>query len=311
MKMGIIVQLVLTGLIFALWQSKAMSQTISTICDEQPVIMVVDGRTIDRERMRAYTQKLLASGLYAQLGGYYLNSPRPIATFEGETAVDHVTLMVRFPCIGNARAFWYSRTYQETIKPLRLDPIAGDFTVRIYSEIAAPAYMADAVESSHYRKTFSTEPVPLTRDLPEPPVTTPAPSLRRITLVVADLERSIAFYRDILGLSAGIAHTVDPEGSGKALFGIHAGVPARFVTLSAGSAGREIIGLIENPSFRGRKSQDVAVVLKVPVRLEKIVPRLAQSNAMLFPPSMAGTNKEQAVYDPDGHLVVLYELGQP
>ena len=275
--------------------------------------MIVDGRTIDRERMRIYTEKLLASGLYASLGGYYVNSPRPIATFEGTTGVDHVTLVIRFPCLTNARAFWYSRTYQEAIKPLRLDPLAGDFTVRIYPEIPAPSYMAGKVEGDRYLSAFPAERVPLVQVMEETAAVHPTPNIRRTTLVVANIDRSLAFYSDLLGFTAGAVRTLNTEGSGYLLFDIPRHLRARFVTLSAGETQREILGLIESPSYTSKRpmgDRSAALVVKLPVALEEIVPRLAAAGATVLSPSAAAGNKEQAVLDPDGHLVLLYELAR-
>lgn len=109
-------------------------------CD--PVIMVIAGETLDAERMAAYSAALEASGLYPALGGYYLNTPRPVAVFEGDPPAAFVTLMVRFPSLDAAQAFWRNPVYQNEVKPLRLSPPAGDYTVTVYREIDAPDYMA-------------------------------------------------------------------------------------------------------------------------------------------------------------------------
>ncbi len=124
--------------------------------NDTPVLMIVDGESLNREQMMAYTKALLSSGLYDTLGGYYLNSARPIDTFEGETPDNHVTLVVRFPSLKSARTFWYSRTYQDTIKPLRLDPVAGNFTVRVYREVDVGAHMAGKVGSNAFMTSFET-----------------------------------------------------------------------------------------------------------------------------------------------------------
>ena len=122
-------------------------------CDA-PVLMVVTGTTHDRARMLAYGKAIAGSGLYQELGGYYVNLPVPVAHFEGEAPDGHTTLIVRFPCLANARAFWQSRVYQEEIKPLRLDPSAGDYTVRVYPEAPLRADMADKVGDGTYVARF-------------------------------------------------------------------------------------------------------------------------------------------------------------
>lgn len=122
-------------------------------CD-QPVYMVVAGPTHDRTRMQAYAKAIFASGLYQQLGGYYVNAPVPVAVFEGSPPPTQATLIVRFPCLANARAFWFSKAYQEGIKPLRLNPSAGDYTVTVYAEIPLRADLAGKVGTADYRAPF-------------------------------------------------------------------------------------------------------------------------------------------------------------
>lgn len=124
-------------------------------CDK-PVYMVVEGRTLDRERMMAYGQAIAASELYQKLGGYYVTMPRPLAVFEGEVAPNYVNLTVRFPCIENARAFWNSRAYQEEILPIRRDPsAAGDYTVTIYAEAPLREDMVGKVTAPIFIEDFS------------------------------------------------------------------------------------------------------------------------------------------------------------
>jgi uncharacterized protein (DUF1330 family) len=128
-------------------------------CDDKPVYMVVSGPTHDRARMQAYAKAIADSGIYAKLGGYYVNVPRAVATFEGSPPPNLSTLIVRFPCLANARAFWQSKVYQQTIKPLRLNPSAGDYTVTVYPETAPPPHMAGKVEGNRYTATFDPKSV--------------------------------------------------------------------------------------------------------------------------------------------------------
>lgn len=123
-------------------------------CDA-PVYMVVEGRTLDRDRMIAYARAIAASEIYQKLGGYYVTVPRPLAVFEGEVPPDYVNLTVRFPCIENARAFWYSRVYQEEILPLRQNPSAGDYTVTVYAEAPLRDDMVGKVDEGRFSFDFS------------------------------------------------------------------------------------------------------------------------------------------------------------
>lgn len=122
----------------------------SKTCATEPVIMVVSGETLDRARMGQYAKAIADAGIYPANQGYYLNAPNPIDVFEGDVSGNHATLMVRFPSLKAARAFWDSDVYQNDIKPLRLNPSAGDYTVTVYKELDLPDYMKEQVSKSEY-----------------------------------------------------------------------------------------------------------------------------------------------------------------
>lgn len=129
------------------------ASTTAPACDS-PVVMVVAGPTHDRERMAAYGKAIADSKLYEKLGGYYINIPRPLATFEGTPPAGYTVLMIRFPCLANAEAFWNSKEYQEKIKPLRLGPSAGDYVVTVYPEAPLRPDMQGKVGDNGYTATF-------------------------------------------------------------------------------------------------------------------------------------------------------------
>lgn len=131
----------------------------ASTCDS-PVYMVIEGVTLDRARMMAYGQAIADSGIYTELGGYYVTVPRPIEVFEGDLPDGYVNLTVRFPCIENARAFWNSRVYQEEIIKLRQDPSAGDYTVSIYAEAPLREDMVGKVGDNRFAHDFSDPDVP-------------------------------------------------------------------------------------------------------------------------------------------------------
>lgn len=131
----------------------------SSTCDT-PVYMVVEGRTLDRDRMMAYGRAIAESAIYQKLGGYYVTIPRPVEVFEGDVPPDYVNLTVRFPCIENARAFWNSRVYQEEILPIRQNPAAGDYTVSIYAEAPLRVDMVGRVSDSRFTADFTGHGVP-------------------------------------------------------------------------------------------------------------------------------------------------------
>ena len=46
--------------------------------------------------------------------------------------------------------FWNSEQYQNEVKPLRLNPRAGDYVVTLYAETEVPGYMAGLVGDNSY-----------------------------------------------------------------------------------------------------------------------------------------------------------------
>ncbi len=108
----------------------SMASENSGVCSQDPVVMVVDGVTNDREQMAIYGQALKASGLHKHAGSYYLNDPRPIRILVGNRDQNHVTLLINFPSECAAIDFWESPVYRQKIKPLRKN--AGDYTIELY-----------------------------------------------------------------------------------------------------------------------------------------------------------------------------------
>ena len=108
----------------------SMASENSGVCSQDPVVMVVDGVTNDREQMAIYGEALKASGLHKYAGSYYLNDPRPIRILEGNRDQNHVTLLINFPSECAAVDFWESPVYRQKIMPLRKN--AGDYTIELY-----------------------------------------------------------------------------------------------------------------------------------------------------------------------------------
>lgn len=136
----------------------ALAAAAAPTCDK-PVLMIVSGPTQDRARMMAYGKAIADSRLYEKLGGYYVAQPRPVEVFEGTPPPGYSSLVVRFPCLANARAFWNSKEYQERIKPLRLNPSAGDYLVTVHEEVPVRADMAGKVGDAGYRAMFDARSV--------------------------------------------------------------------------------------------------------------------------------------------------------
>ena len=107
--------------------------------------------------IREYHCPFTDSGLYSKLGGYYVNLAFPQEIFEGAAPAGYINLIVRFPCMANAKAYWNSKTYQEQIKPLRLGPSAGDYIVAVYPEAPLREDLVGSVGDDSYSADFPPE----------------------------------------------------------------------------------------------------------------------------------------------------------
>ena len=101
-------------------------------CSADPVVMVIDGVTLDSDQIATYTSALVQSGLPQNAGARYITDPQPLRTLEGVRKDNHVTVLVDFPSECAALAFWNSPAYQKEILPLR--KTAGDYTIELYRQ---------------------------------------------------------------------------------------------------------------------------------------------------------------------------------
>ncbi len=115
------------------WQAPARAADIAA-CNE-PVLMLVMGSLSELGFAKpegapmSYGEALRASGLYERLDGFYLLAGRPLEVFEGDWTQRDMALVAEFPCLEAARAFYWSKAYQEIIS---LRAGAGDFFLGVW-----------------------------------------------------------------------------------------------------------------------------------------------------------------------------------
>lgn len=142
--------------------------------------------------------------------------------------------------------------------------------------------------------------------------------LKRITLLVADLDRSLRIYRDILGFEAGPVSEFQPTSYSYTVFNIDKAARIKGSMLSAGPDQIRTLALFQ---IDGQKitvpqgPRPVAAVIRAR-NLAKIKEEIGRLGLETFPPRAlrtpeGATGEEWAFVDPDGHLVVLYELSAP
>ncbi len=126
-------------------------------------------------------------------------------------------------------------------------------------------------------------------------------ALKRVNLLVSDLDRSLAVYSGILGFRVSGISESSPQSYSYAVFQLPAEARLRFATLDSSTESRalaltEVKGVvIRVTELDGRLTQLKAAGLRI------VEPRRSKT-----PEGRAFT--EAAFTDPDGHVVVLYEL---
>jgi len=142
----------------------------------------------------------------------------------------------------------------------------------------------------------------------------PSLELKRVNLVVADLDRALTIYRDVLGFSVfGISESSSTSYS-YPVFNFPARAKLRFATLSTRLQPRSL-ALTE---VRGvRLPRRPTMHLSTPVirvgQLEAILERLRPMGVKIIAPQTSTTPEnlpfiEAAFVDFDGNLIVIYQL---
>ena len=146
--------------------------------------------------------------------------------------------------------------------------------------------------------------------------TTAAPevALKRVNLLVRDMQRSLAIYRDILGFRVFQCNDSTPQSFSYPVFRIPPQAKLHFCTLDSSTEVRalaltQVTGVelpahpplhLSAPVIRIQKFDEVIAKLKA-AGLEVVEPRRSRT-------AEGHEFTELAFTDPDGHLVVLYQL---
>lgn len=141
--------------------------------------------------------------------------------------------------------------------------------------------------------------------------------LQRPNLVVADLERSLRLYRDILGFRVDFIKDSPDDSYSYPVFEIPSHAPLRFAVLSANDeqprslALTEVRGVDLPPSPLPRRN---ALVLNIET-IDEVLAALADDGMHVYPEERLETQdgrigREIGFVDHDGHLVVIYCITQ-
>ena len=140
-------------------------------------------------------------------------------------------------------------------------------------------------------------------------------NFKRVTLVVADMERSLEIYRDILGFQLDGIMDSSKASYSYPVFKIDPEAKIRFATLSAGPEQVRTMALTEITGMELPKPGRPFMTASV-IRVDDIEGTFKKLEALgleTVPPKFAerpGEFKfvEQAFVDFDGHLIVLYQI---
>ena len=136
---------------------------------------------------------------------------------------------------------------------------------------------------------------------------------QRANFVVRDLDRSLGFYCDILGMSVEFQKVSEPDSYSYPVFEIDTAVPLRFAVLNTPDQPR-VMALTEvaaelPPIPSPRRA---AIVLDI-ADIDGVVSKALQAGLQVYQEEHLVTNdgregREVGIVDHDGNLVVIYHI---
>jgi len=140
------------------------------------------------------------------------------------------------------------------------------------------------------------------------------PHVKRSNLLVTDIDRSLAVYRDILGLTASPPSVSGPNSFSYPVFNIPKGTPMRSITLHE-DAEQRVLALTELKGFDLPRPISEPFLSTVVIGIDDLKGKFAKLESMGLTVTETRINGgtdfkfiEQAFIDPDGHLIVCYEI---
>ncbi len=143
--------------------------------------------------------------------------------------------------------------------------------------------------------------------------------LHRTSLLVADLERSLTLYRDVLGLEVGRVSDTPPDSYSYRFFNIEPGAMKRFAYLSGEDGYTNVLGLGEVPGIELNlpESPRSAAYVQTVADVEGVKEQVEALGLETIPPvefmsrEAGKPGMEFGIIDFDGHLILVYGLLRP
>jgi catechol 2,3-dioxygenase-like lactoylglutathione lyase family enzyme len=142
--------------------------------------------------------------------------------------------------------------------------------------------------------------------------------LKRVPVVVSDMEKSLKLYRDILGLTVESDKMMQPDEHDERVFNVAPGGLTRSVKFNLGPDQIRAVGLFEVKGYKGKDPKaphDHGIVFRV-TRLDDIHAQAKAAGIRIVDFVDLTTNdgqkgRELTMLDPDGHLVLVYQIDAP
>jgi catechol 2,3-dioxygenase-like lactoylglutathione lyase family enzyme len=151
----------------------------------------------------------------------------------------------------------------------------------------------------------------------EPATTAPSDAaleLKRVNLVVADLDRALTIYRDILGFRVFEIHESSPQSYSYPVFRFPRAAKLRFASLDSASQQRALaLTEVRGVPLPARSEPYLSTPVIRVGRFDAVLAALRARGLVVVEPRSSSTPegasfREMAFTDFDGNLVVLYQL---
>jgi catechol 2,3-dioxygenase-like lactoylglutathione lyase family enzyme len=147
-----------------------------------------------------------------------------------------------------------------------------------------------------------------------PAADAPEVALKRVNLLVRDLDRSLAIYRDILGFRVFQISESSPQSYSYPVFRLPPQAKLRFCTLDSSTETRALaLTEVTGVALPAAPAMHLSAPVIRIARFDEVRARLEAAGLAVVEPRRSKTAegrdfREMAFADPDGHLVVLYQL---
>ncbi len=143
----------------------------------------------------------------------------------------------------------------------------------------------------------------------------PSIILKRVPIVVSDMEKSLKLYRDILKLTVETDKKMKPDAHDEKVFNVPAGGMTRSVKFNITPEQIRAVGLFEVKGYKGKDPKGVhdhGIVFRT-TRMDDILAQVKTGGYRIIDfvdltTSGGEKGRELSMLDPDGHLVLVYQV---